>query len=345
MMLPSRRGKTSTMTALAAMLALSVHPVAAEDRTFELKLSHFLPPSHPLHTALEDWGASIEMASRGTIKYKVYPAQQLGKAFDQYDIARDHIADVALVIPSYQPGRFPIIAAAELPFTISAAVGGSQALDTWYRKYAGKEMRDVKFCLALVHYPGAFHANRKIVIPDDLKGMKVRPANATLASFVTTLGGTNVQASAPEVRDILEKGVADAVTFPLGTVIFYGIDRILKYHMDAPLYTTAFAVVINKGTYEGMSPAQKLVIDEHCTSDWAARVARPFDEFERTGRAKLLAESSGVYELTSDQLALWKKVAEPLGKRWFETVRKIGVDPSAATIDLREQLVRQNASY
>src|SRR5262249_597362 len=154
--------------------------------------------------------------------------------------------------PGFQPGRFPIIAAVELPFMISAAKGGSQALDAWYLKYAADEMRDVKFCLAFIHYPGAFHANKKIVVPADIKGMKDGPGNATVASFVTRLGGTNVQASAPEVRDILEKGVADAVTFPPGTVIFFGIDKIVKYHLDAPLYTTAFAFAFNKAKYDAM---------------------------------------------------------------------------------------------
>jgi TRAP-type transport system periplasmic protein len=36
-----------------------------------------------------------------------------------------------------------------------------------------------------------------------------------MAQFVTLLGGTNVQVSAPEARDALEKGVADAITFPV----------------------------------------------------------------------------------------------------------------------------------
>jgi TRAP-type C4-dicarboxylate transport system substrate-binding protein len=329
--------------ALAMSLVFCAAHAAAKD--IELKLSHFLPPSHPLHKAMEDWGESISRASNGSIRYKIFPAQQLGKAFDQYDMARDRIADVSLVVPSYQPGRFPIIAAGELPFMISAAEGGSRALDAWYRTYAGKEMRDVEFCLAFVHHPGGFHANRKIIVPDDVRGLKVRPANATVASFVTLLGGTNVQASAPEVHDVLEKGVAEAVTFPLGTTIFYSIDRILNYHMDAPLYTTAFAFVINKAAYEAMSLAERQVIGEHCTTDWAARVAGPFEEFERTGATKLRAESKGVYELTPEQLALWKKAAEPLRQRWGETVRKVGVDPDAAMNDLLQQLRRQNAGY
>src|SRR4051812_16499008 len=218
------RGVGIRALTLGAILAAGATAAFAQDKTFELRLSHWVPPSHPLQKALEDWGASIEKASNGTIKYKVYPSQQLGKAFDHYDMARDGIADVTYVSPGYQPGRFPIIDAGNLPFTMSNAKGGSQALDEWYRKYAGTEMKDVKFCLAFVHDYGSFHSKtKKIVVPADIMGMKIRPAHATIATLVTSLGGTNVQSSAPEVRDIMEKGVADAVTFPWGSVVLFGI--------------------------------------------------------------------------------------------------------------------------
>src|SRR5258707_5276253 len=110
---------------LALLLAASVTPAIttawAQEKPFELKLSHWVPASHPLQKALEDWGAAVEKASGGTIKSKVFPAQQLGKAFDHYDMARDGIADVTYVNPGYQPGRFPIIGAGELPFLMSHA--------------------------------------------------------------------------------------------------------------------------------------------------------------------------------------------------------------------------------
>src|SRR5262244_2925336 len=218
--------------AFAAIVAGFASAASAQDKTIELKLSHWVPPSHPLQKAMEDWGSSIEKASGGTIKYKVFPAQQLGKAFDHYDMARDGIADVTYVNPGYQPGRFPIIAAGELPFLMSDAKGGSEALDAWYRKYAAREMKDVKFCLAFIHSPSSFHSRtKKIVMPEDVKGMKVRPAHATMADFVTLLGGTNVQSSAPEVRDIIERGVADGVTFPWGSLLLFGIDKVTKYDM------------------------------------------------------------------------------------------------------------------
>src|SRR6516165_14291 len=128
---------------LAVLLTALASPAMAQEKTFELKLSHWVPASHPLQKALEDWGAAIEKASGGTIKYKVFPAQQLGKAIDHYDMARDGIADVTYVNPGYQPGRFPIIAAGELPFLIGTAPGGNRAVDAWYRKYAPSEMKDV----------------------------------------------------------------------------------------------------------------------------------------------------------------------------------------------------------
>ena len=239
-----------------------------------------MPASHPLQKALEDWAPRSRRNSGGTIKSKVFPAQQLGKAFDHYDMARDGIADVTYVNPGYQPGRFPIIGAGELPFLMSDAKGGSMALDAWYRKYAEKEMKDVKFCLAFIHSPSSFHSRtKKIVVPDDIKGMKIRPAHATMANFVTQLGGTNVQSSAPEVRDIIERGVADAVTFPWGSVLLFGIDKVTKYHMEAPLYVTTFAFVMNKDKYNQMSDKQKKAIDNNCNTEAAGRVGEPWGKY------------------------------------------------------------------
>src|SRR6476661_4904522 len=316
--------KTFLALLLAASVTPAVTPVLAQEKTFELKLSHWVPASHPLQKALEDWGAAVEKESGGTIKYKVYPAQQLGKAFDHYDMARDGIADVTYINPGYQPGRFPVIGAGELPFLMSDAKGGSMALDAWYRKYAEKE--------------------KKVVVPDDVKGMKVRPAHATMATFMTQLGGTNVQSSAPEVRDVIERGVADAVTFPWGSLVLFGIDKVTKYHMDAPLYVTTFAFVINKDKYNQMSDRQKKAIDDNCNTEAAGRVGEPWGKFEDAGIDKIRAEAGHeIYKLTPEQMAQWKKASEPLVKNWADNVKKTGADPDAAMTELRAGLTKYNA--
>jgi TRAP-type C4-dicarboxylate transport system substrate-binding protein len=332
-------------TFLALLLAASVTPALAQEKTIELKLSHWVPASHPLQKAMEEWGAAVEKASGGTIKSKVFPAQQLGKAFDHYDMARDGIADVTYINPGYQPGRFPIIGAGELPFLMSDAKGGSMGLDAWYRKYAEKEMKDVKFCLGFIHSPSPFHSRtKKIVVPEDVKGMKIRPADATIANFVTLLGGTNVQSSAPEVRDIIERGVADAVTFPWGSLVLFGVDKVTKYHMDAPFYVTTFAFVMNKDKYNQMSDNQKKAVDDNCNTEAAGRVGELWGKFEDAGIDKVRAEpDQEIYKLTPEQTASWKKAAEPLVKSWADNVRKAGTDPDAAMTELRADLTKYNA--
>jgi TRAP-type C4-dicarboxylate transport system substrate-binding protein len=332
----------------AALAAPGLGPSAqAQDKTFELKLSHWVPPTHPLQKAMEDWGSSVEKASNGTIKYKIFPAQQLGKAFDHYDMARDGIADLTYVNPGYQPGRFPVIAAGELPFLVGDAKGGNRAVDAWYRKYAASEMKDVKYCFSFILDPLTWHSrSKKILVPGDIKGMKVRPSQATVAAWVTQLGGTNVQASAPEVRDVLEKGVAEAITFPWGSVPPFGIDKVTKYHMDAPLHTVTFQWLMHQGTYDRMSAAQKKVIDDHCTTEWAGRFADPWADFERAGLAKIKAEPGHeVYPITAAQLDEWKKSAEPLHKVWADGVRKAGRDPDAVMKELMVSLAQYKASY
>ena len=114
---------------LVALLALAVaSPALAQDKTVTLKLSTWVPPAHPLNPSFVAWAADIEKESGGTIKTTLFPSEQLGKAFDHYDMARDGIADLAYVNPGYQPGRFPIVAAGELPFLITEAKGGTVAL-------------------------------------------------------------------------------------------------------------------------------------------------------------------------------------------------------------------------
>ena len=102
-------------------------------------------------------------------------------------------------------------------------------------------------------------------------------------------GGTNVQASAPEARDALERGTADEITFPWGSIFLFGIDKAVKYHMDVPLYTTVFTYNMNLDKYNSMSDAQKKVIDDHCTPEWASKVTDPWTEFEANGRVKMKA--------------------------------------------------------
>jgi TRAP-type C4-dicarboxylate transport system substrate-binding protein len=332
---------------LRALVLLALAFAArAQDAPVQLKLSHWLPPAHPLHAAIQSWAAAVQADSGGSVGSVIFPAEQLGRAVDHYDMARDGIADVTYVNPGYQPGRFPVIAAGELPFLFHDGRTGTAALDAWYRHYAAREMKDVHFCMAFIHDPGTVHARRPVVVPGDLRGLKVRPANATIGTFVTLLGGNNVQASAPQARDLLERGVADAIFFPWGSTALFGIDRATKHHLDAAFYASTFVWVMNQARYDALSPTQRGAIDKHCTTESAVAFAGPWADFEHAGRAKIAPEPGQTLEtLTPVQLDEWRQAAQPLRTSWAAGVRRTGQDPDAVMKALAASVAQYQAGY
>ena len=334
---------TAALALAAALIAAA--PARAQDKPVTLKLSSWVPAQHALNPALKAWADDITKASGGTISTTLFPGEQLGKAFDHYDMARDGIADVAYVNPGYQPGRFPVFAAASLPFQVANAKGGSAAVDAWYRAYAAREMKDVQFCFAFVHDPGSLHSRKKVLLPGDLKNMKVRPATSTIGQMVTLLGGTNVQSSAPEARDMIERGVADAITFPWGSLMLFGIDKVVTYHIDVPLYVTPFVWVLNKDKYNALAAGQKKVVDEHCTTEWAEKVGSAWADFEVAGRAKIAAlPGHEIVKLSADQLDAWRKAVLPLVDQWGKDAAKSGIDTKQALESLHSNLVKYKSS-
>lgn len=327
-----------------ASLAWIAFGAFAQDKPVELKFAHWLPANHSLaKNGFEPWAKSVEADSKGSIKVVFFPAQQLGKAADHYDMARDGIADMTWANPGYQGGRFPIFAASELPFLISKPGPGSQALDQWYRKYDAAEMKDVKFCFAHVHV-GTIHSKVPITDPSQIKGMKIRPANATTAQYMTALGATNVSVSAPESRDAIERGVADAITFPWLSTITFGVDKAVKFHTDMRMYASGFVWVMNKGWYAKLAPAQKAVIDNHCDNAWAAKVGAAWGDDEDSGQATMAAlPGHTIVKVTPVQLEAWKKAAEPIYTQWITNADKAGVNGKQVLDDLRNGVAAKGA--
>ncbi|MGH1349194.1 MAG: TRAP transporter substrate-binding protein [Methyloligellaceae bacterium] len=330
-------------TALAVLAMLSASIVAHAADPVKLRLGHWLPPAHPLQKlGFEKWAKSVEAASKGSIKIDIYPAMQLGHALDHYDMARDGIADITWINPGYQPGRFPVIAAGELPFITDNAKAASKALDAWYRPYAAKEMKDVKFCLVHFHDPGTLHSKKPIRVPADIKGMKVRPGNATMGKFIRQLGGANVKVSAPEARDALERGVADAITFPWNSIIVLGISKVVDHHLDLSLYSTTLSLVINKAAYNKLSKDGKAAIDSHCTSEWAEKFSEGWADNEASGREAIAKLGHKIVKIKDDEQKKWMEASKTLYTQWVDSVKKKGLPAEKMLTDLQEALKKSS---
>lgn len=334
-------------TASAALsLGLAAAPAFSQDVT--LRLSHWVPATiAPASKDIEPWAKSVEKDSNGHIKIQIFPAQQLGKAPDHYDMAAKGIVDLAWVNPGYTAGRFPIYAATELPFMVRDSAEGAKAIHEWYLKYgAPKEMSDVKVCFIHSHAPGALHSKVNITSPTQIKGLNVRPAHATMARFISLLGGGPVQVPAPEVREALSKGTADAVTFPWGAMYDFKLTHEVPVHLDMPFYISAQVMVMNKDSYARLSPENKKVIDAHCTPDWSAKVTSGWVEDDMAAKKKLMADKSQTFNTpTAEEVAAWKKAAEPLTAEWEKSVTAKGGNAQEILDAYKAALKAHNAEY
>ena len=66
-----------------------------------------------------------------------------------------------------------------------------------------------------------------------------------------------MQAAAPEIRDVLEKGVAEGAGSPWGSVRLFGIDKVTQFHIDAPIYVSEQVWVLNPATYASFRPPRR----------------------------------------------------------------------------------------
>lgn len=336
-----------TTVALGAILTAMV-PATLTAQEVTLRLSHWVPPTiSPASKGINPWAESVMEASDGRIEVQIFPAQQLGRAPDHYDMAKDGIVDLAYVNPGYTAGRFPIYAATELPFMVSDSVEGAQAIHEWYLEYgAEQEMSDVKVCFIHPHAPGALHTQQTVTGPDGVKGKNVRPAHATMARFVSLLGGGPVQVPAPEVREALSKGTAEAVTFPWGSMFDFKLTEEVPVHLDMPFYISAQVMVMNKASYEGLSDENKAVIDDHCSVEWTGKVAAGWAEDDMAAKEKLMADDSQTFNTPSaEEVQAWRDAAAPLTDEWKKAVSAKGGDADAILDAYKAALEARNAAY
>lgn len=324
--------------------ALAAGTVRAEDK--EIRISMWVPPSHALVKAFEAWGKSLSEASGGTLKTTLFPSEQLGKAVDQYDMARDGVAEMTMVAPAYNSGQFPIILLKEVPFQFKNSTKGVRALHEWYLDYVGLEMPDVKLCVMGMHHPATLHMKDKPVhVPADMNGTKLRTAGSTMVSFVTSQGAATVQAALPEIRELVERGVVDGVTFPWDLSVA-SIQNTMTYHLDLPIYIGAQLFVMNKDFYNSLDEKQKAAVDSHCTPEWSEKISTPWAENELAARQKLMADPKHtVYEPTAAEVEQWVAAAKPIRDRAVQSVARYNLDGNKLLDDLRAKLTKYDAAF
>src|SRR4051794_2722629 len=111
--------------ALAVGLSAATQALA-QDRRGEWSFSHAMSASHPLNSVIETWAKSIEKASGGTIKVSPSPEREWYVVL--YRSLREGYLDIVNT-SVHDPDRYPVWAAARLPFLFADVKDDGAELD------------------------------------------------------------------------------------------------------------------------------------------------------------------------------------------------------------------------
>ncbi len=108
---------TLSLKTIAIAMAMSlVSAGTAASQTSTLRYSSWLPGNHWLNTkVMLPWTAELENATDGRVKIELLP-KTVGTPPTQFDVCRDGLADVCVIVAGYTPGRFAATELGELPF-------------------------------------------------------------------------------------------------------------------------------------------------------------------------------------------------------------------------------------
>lgn len=202
---------TKFLTTTLSALALAASAGIATAGT--LKLNHNNPPDHPVHISMQIMADRVAELTNGEIKIKIYPNAQLGTQRESMELvqncalemARSNASELEAFEESYSAMNLPYIFTSEEHFnTVISGKIGRDILDA----SVDQGFRGVAF-----YTEGArsFYAQKPIMSPDDLKGVKVRVQPSPSAiRMVELLGGNPTPISWGELYSALQQGVVDA---------------------------------------------------------------------------------------------------------------------------------------
>lgn len=302
--------------------------IASTGSEHHLIISHFLPGNHPIQTEVfQEIGSEIEEKSNGVITYDIYPANALGGAGSQYDMAVTGEVDIALSVHGYSPGRFPLVSILELPFLAETAAHGSEIMEHLYQEFPSIQAEHsdtIPLYLFTADPAQLITKDYPIQSPEDLKGLRIRSPSPLANDILEVLGAVPVSMPMGDVYESMERGVIDGAMVPLEALYNYNLYEVAAYITVGNFSTTPFFTVMNKDTYERLSNEEKEIINGVTGLEASIRSGSVFDVDGEKGRKLAEDNDAEIIEINEQMLVEWERALDPIFQTWIKDMEKKG---------------------
>lgn len=296
--------------ALALVSAIGTGEAGARD----LKMSLWFGDSHFMTgTVFKPFIEEVEAATDGDLTITLYSSSVLGKITDQLALVENGIADMAMIVPSYTPGRFPLTESGGLPFAFDSATHGGRV----YRElqpYVEEEFESVKFLFMTINTAAALlSSKRPFTSVDSLKGARISGSAGAQHKFLGSLGVIADFMPISEKYVALERGTIEGLLMPLASATGYKMEEVTKYVSRINYSSTPLVAIMNIDAWESLTPEQQQAITE-ASARAQERLGPAYDAADEAGLKALLDADGELADWSPEELAKLKERAAPFWK-------------------------------
>ena len=266
---------------------------------------------------LQKFAERVQEETNGSLKFEIYPAQSLFKAKEQFEAMSKGALDMSFYPLIYAAGKIPEFGITLLP----CIVKDYDQAKRWRNSKVGdlirslSEEKGVKI-MDMVWETGNFASkSRPIIIPEDVKGLKMRVPGKWFEKVVTAKGASVTSMSSAEVYEALRTGVIDATATSDGSFVSFHIYEVTKYFTADTKYSTVWAL---ESPCISLKTWNALTTDEQQAILKVVKELRNYlDESSEKMREKAAEtfESHGVevHDMSLAEWKEWRDLAEDTG--------------------------------
>ncbi len=246
-----------------------------------LKLGHGIQNSHPAHLAAVQFAEEVKAKTNGQIEIQIYPNRQLGEEREIVEGLQLGTADFVITSTGPLVSFVPEIGIVDLPFLFSSSQHAYNVLDGEIGNgiLAKFEPRGIIGLSFMENGWRSISANKKILTPRDLSGMKVRTMeNKVHMDAFQALGASPVPMVWGEVYTSLQQGVIDGQENPPVILATNALWEVQKYYALTRHFYTPQMFLMSKITANKLTDAQMAIIKE---------AAKNATDFQRAKMAEL----------------------------------------------------------
>lgn len=319
---------------LAFLLGFSVPP---DLKAQEIKLTYAnFPPAQTFPSVqMERWAKEVEKRTNGKVKVQTFPGGTLLPAKNIFDGVISGTADIGNFAMSYQPGRFPVSEAVDLPMGFRSAKVASLVLYDLIEKYKPKEFEKVKIITLFTCPPNDLMTSKPVKSLADLRGMELR-VSGTGAEVIKRLGAIPIAMPMSDTPEAIQKGIVKGIVSSLETLQDFNYAAYCPYATEANLFVVSFAVVMNRAKWDALPADVKKVIDDlrreqaAWTGDY---VDRHVQESLAWSKAKY---NHQVFHLSKKDSAEISRLVQPMLDEYVKRVEAQGIPGKKILGDIQQ---------